>query len=1060
MFGFYEGRRSMKRSLILIMVMVLLMSGSVFADLVDQWRFDETDGNTAHNSIGWIDGHLQSNYGTVSGGGIWQPTQGLGGALDIPTGDERVRIDGIHMTPSWTVMGWIKPAGTQALAWNRLICSSHMDGFFIGLSGDTSRAWTVLISLNHPLGGVLYGPAYEPNAWQHVAAVYDSDYGNLMLYVDGTGYGPTTCAQVYDSNLPIFIGSDYYAQTDPSITGLYDDFAIYNTALGGADVWAIYQAGLAGKSINYWQATNPSPADGDINQPVNVNLSWTTGSNPPSPITNHVLYFGTDPNNVFNSTSTSLIGDTQVVTLPVGTTSYAPGFSSDKTIYWRVDEKINSSTQARGAIWTFETIKMRPQITQQPQNQRADVNANESVTFTVVATSASTMSYQWYKDTVLLPGKISQSLTITNVKAGDAGGYYVVITNAVGSTTSNTALLILKGLLGHWPLDGNANDTSGYGNDGNMVNGPTFVAGIDGHQAISLNSGSVQYIEIPNEAHFDIYDAFSVSFWMDANLSGQQLNWATMVSKGGNNGGWNVNRADWMGFVATHLDFDPDLANMDTPTWVAYNVPVFDNAWHLITFVYDGTNEYIYIDGKLAQSTPAQQAAANNIPVDIGVARVDSTGSTLANPYNGLLYDVRIYNYAITATEIAQLYYSVTGNSVCVNRPAGDLNGDCVVDLKDFAIFAAEWLNCGVEPGACFNISWSSERTEPDAETFRGVILQKSSTGEPELLSIKPVSSVGHILVAYASRDGGATWQLRGTLASDPNQNADLGDTALMLTNGGDVLCSYRQNHYSGLPTAQKNWSIRVAISHDKGYTWQPHSVVAQYSGYDYGLWSSWLIQLSDGRIQCYYDDEVTPYFMGDTGSQYWVMKTWSGTSWVNQVIVSKAHTPGDLSRDGSGGVVEISPGKLVSVVESVHTEMPRYGCVRMVSSSDYGATWSWISKEREIIYGEPWFQAFAPCIIKLPDGSYFCAFMSDEQLGPGAPRYPGTLELYCQNRYIIGTSNGTDIDWEYTSSIISDERSWWPGGCMWNSSQIYIQYWRPLGAPANKLGTIGSSLW
>ena len=33
----------MKRTLTLIIVMVLLMSGSVFADLVDQWRFDETD---------------------------------------------------------------------------------------------------------------------------------------------------------------------------------------------------------------------------------------------------------------------------------------------------------------------------------------------------------------------------------------------------------------------------------------------------------------------------------------------------------------------------------------------------------------------------------------------------------------------------------------------------------------------------------------------------------------------------------------------------------------------------------------------------------------------------------------------------------------------------------------------------------------------------------------------------------------------------------------------------------------------------------------------------------
>lgn len=42
------------------------------------------------------------------------------------------------------------------------------------------------------------------------------------------------------------------------------------------------------------------------------------------------------------------------------------------------------------------------------------------------------------------------------------------------------------------------------------------------------------------------------------------------------------------------------------------------------------------------------------------------------------------------------------GSPICANRPVMDGNGDCKVDLLDFAIFAGEWLTCGYDdPAAC-----------------------------------------------------------------------------------------------------------------------------------------------------------------------------------------------------------------------------------------------------------------------------------------------------------------------------------------------------------------------
>lgn len=42
--------------------------------------------------------------------------------------------------------------------------------------------------------------------------------------------------------------------------------------------------------------------------------------------------------------------------------------------------------------------------------------------------------------------------------------------------------------------------------------------------------------------------------------------------------------------------------------------------------------------------------------------------------------------------------------AACVNRPAADLSGDCWVDIIDLAMFAAEWLDCGLDKTQyCFN---------------------------------------------------------------------------------------------------------------------------------------------------------------------------------------------------------------------------------------------------------------------------------------------------------------------------------------------------------------------
>ena len=66
-----------------------------------------------------------------------------------------------------------------------------------------------------------------------------------------------------------------------------------------------------------------------------------------------------------------------------------------------------------------------------------------SASFSVNA-SGSELSYQWYKDGGVLGGQTSNSLTLVNLSAADAGIYSVVVSGACGSSVSNSASLTVN----------------------------------------------------------------------------------------------------------------------------------------------------------------------------------------------------------------------------------------------------------------------------------------------------------------------------------------------------------------------------------------------------------------------------------------------------------------------------------------------------------------------------------------------------------------------------------------------------------------------------------------
>ena len=205
---------------------------------------------------------------------------------------------------------------------------------------------------------------------------------------------------------------------------------------------------------------------------------------------------------------------------------------------------------------------------------------------------------------------------------------------------------LASGLVGYWPFCGNANDYSGYGNNG-AVNGATLTTdrfgntnsayNFDGSDFISIsNSTSLQNltsISISSWAKIDSWDMFSgIGYFPILHKSDQQFQYGKYAQCLRSNG------------VVCHLD------NQETGFGYAFSF----NEWYNIVTVIQGNTTKLYVNGILVSTTNSgvfPQTPNQNLPLIIGK---DAPG--LVDFAHGKIDDVGIWNRALTQEEITQLY--------------------------------------------------------------------------------------------------------------------------------------------------------------------------------------------------------------------------------------------------------------------------------------------------------------------------------------------------------------------------------------------------------------------
>jgi hypothetical protein len=220
-----------------------------------------------------------------------------------------------------------------------------------------------------------------------------------------------------------------------------------------------------------------------------------------------------------------------------------------------------------------------------------------------------------------------------------------------------------SGLVGYWNLDEAAgtvaNDTSGNGNNGKLVSGPTWTTGrING----ALTFNGTNQVSVPNPSS-GILDPGSGSFTFSVWVYPTSIpTHAAPIYKGGTGsatGGYAMNVKYWNGGIgdgtkSATVSFGPSGAIL--------------NAWSMLTVVLNRADNTVktYLNGAYTGNSAdatGMGPISNTSPLQIGM------GNNWL-PFYGDVDDVRIYNRALSASEVSDLFVFGGGAPLDTKAPA------------------------------------------------------------------------------------------------------------------------------------------------------------------------------------------------------------------------------------------------------------------------------------------------------------------------------------------------------------------------------------------------------
>ena len=616
--------------------------------LVGYWKFDEGVGTTSADSSG-------NNSLATFGAGDSSPSWGNGkygtgtsfdGINDYATSSDLNSVEGLS---SMSVQAWIKP--NNITSDKKFAAKENVWYFFTNTCLGSNQVGFVIHGKNSCIESEAVNTGITLNQWSHVIAVYENN--TTKLYLNGSLVDSAESITMPTSDYSFSIGAkDNDGSSFGSFfDGLIDEVRIYNRALSPTEVKQLYD--YAPGPVGYWKfeegvGTTAYDSSGNGNNGTLINSpTWTTGK---------------------IGKGLSLNGTNSYVNIPSLTwtpTQFTVGF-------WLKPKTCTSYNQAllAGSGWgqfAFHTtnaceVYVGTDVTNRftPTNLPANtvtLNQWQYFVFTFDNNAG-----KFYKNGILLASKTGMSNPTTwggfsigsnasNTINGSIDEVRIynyartqkqILDDMSGSSPAGASAKVGTPLV-HYKFDegfGSTVNNSGIGstkfrlNFGTGDSGPTWSNNGRTGKALSFD-GSNDYTYFTNTG---ILPEFTYSVWIKpTSLSGKVLN--------GNSNSWNT-------FEVSGTTIRLGLYQPSIPTttyWYGPNLTT--GQWqHLVVTFTTGGDVVFYLNGKKTSTQSSGTSTVNG-----GINQVGGS-SEYASDFHGLIDEVKIYNYALSADEVKQDY--------------------------------------------------------------------------------------------------------------------------------------------------------------------------------------------------------------------------------------------------------------------------------------------------------------------------------------------------------------------------------------------------------------------
>ncbi len=319
-----------------------------------------------------------------------------------------------------------------------------------------------------------------------------------------------------------------------------------------------------------------------------------------------------------------------------------------------IDDGHGGRDSARTSIGVVARINRPPAITRITADPRkVGLGGGSLLTCFAIDPDGDTLTYDWSAGA----GNIIGNGSTPSWSAPVTPGNYVIRCRVLdgygGADVESTAVEVRDlsqpqtgTLVARLPFDGNANDVTGHGYNG-TVHGAVLVSdrfNVPG-KAYGFD-GLTAYISIPNAPGLNFQQAISLNFWMrvDAIYTREQY----PVSHGNWENRWKVSISN--GHLRWTVKTTTGVKDLDSGS------PLVVDSVYMVTVSYSGADMELYLNGALDSFAPF---TGTLLPTTIDLTIGQVLPGNQSYNFNGVLDDLRLYDYALSLNEIRNLFFPV-----------------------------------------------------------------------------------------------------------------------------------------------------------------------------------------------------------------------------------------------------------------------------------------------------------------------------------------------------------------------------------------------------------------